>query len=547
MNARAASIGVACALLIAALLGARSASAFCRATTCDPSKADCEPNAAGCLTVGSSLYWASSCVTVSVQADGSASQQIDYDSAEGSVTRAFAAWTAASCTGGKPSISVQVQGPISCDASEYNKDRGNANIVVFRDEWPYVGGEDALGLTRLRFNPDTGEIYDSDIEVNSVTELLSVGDPSPNAVDLDSLLTHEAGHLLGLAHTREPLATMLSGYKLGSIELRSLAPDDIAGLCTIYPPTRKVSSTSCEPRHGYSDLCGVDQPVEAPVTSPGPGPEKSSCSFSLRGTNSVGVFALSLLLAFGLRRKRRFVAASLTGAALAGCSLDTRQLQYATGGSGHSPAGAPSLPGAGGDSSGGAGGGANAPIMIDGCLDLDEDGIADCEETLLRNATFNTDVEAWHADDEADLLWDARNAAGDSPSGSALVTATGDTAIGAQGMVQESASQCLEVTGKQLVTVYANALVETSQPTSGLAQISVLFFDSAACSGAYVTSFSTPQPLDALRDEWFALKAGSVTGPGTRSVLVRLVVMRPLDAASFQARFDNVLLKVLAQ
>jgi hypothetical protein len=543
MNARKASVAVASALLIASLFGVRSASAFCQATTCDPTKADCKPNAAGCFTVGAPLSWVSDCVTVSVQADGSASQQIDYDAAEASVGRAFAAWTNAGCTGGKPSISVRVEGPISCDASEYNSDRGNANIVVFRDSWPYVGGEDALGLTRLRFNPDTGEIYDSDIEVNTVTEPLSVGEPKASAVDLDSLLTHEAGHLLGLAHTLEVGATMLAGYKLGSIELRSLAPDDVAGLCGIYPPKRQLSSTSCEPRHGYSDLCGADQPAKPPETTPKSEPAASSCSFSLRGTNSVGAFALSLLLAFGLRRKRRFVAASLTGAALAGCSLDTRQLQLGREAGGQPSAGSPSIPGTGeqGGTAGQDAGAPTMPAMIDGCIDLDEDGISDCDETLVQNATFNTDVDAWHADGSAELTWDERNAADDLPSGSAQLDATGTAASGAEGSATQSASQCSKVTGKHLITVYANTFVDSDR--LGLARIDVHFFDTHACTGDYTTTFSTPQPLDAASGKWLALKAGSVSGVDTKSVRVRLVVSRPLSEASVQARFDNVLLK----
>ncbi|HWZ87350.1 MAG TPA: matrixin family metalloprotease [Polyangiaceae bacterium] len=266
----------------------------------------CMTDAQNCLTVGMPLFWASSCVTVSVQAAGAPKQHIDYNTALGSVTRAFAAWTSASCGGAAPSISVAVNGPITCAASEYNSDRGNANIVVFReDSWPYVGGQDALGLTRLRFDPASGEIWDSDIEVNAVDEPFSVGDATPGAVDLDSLLTHEAGHLLGLAHnTQDQTATMYPGYQTGTISLRTLAKDDIAGVCAIYPPTRQASTSSCEPRHGYSDLCGADQP--APVT-PADDQKTSGCSFSRtpRGTGLPVSALFGLAAIVLLKRKRR--------------------------------------------------------------------------------------------------------------------------------------------------------------------------------------------------------------------------------------------------
>jgi Matrixin len=312
MIARGLSRLALSAALLAALFCAHSASAFCQATTCDPTKLEdmCQFNAQNCLTVGQPLAWQSNCVTVSVQAAGAPKQNIDYDAAAGSVTRAFAAWINATCTGGTPSITVHVTGPISCDASEYNSDGGNANIVVFReDTWPYVGGEDALGLTSVHFEPATGAIWDSDIEINAVDASLSIGDPvPPNSVDLDSLLTHEAGHLLGMAHTTDSTATMFPGYQEGTNTLRTLAPDDISGICAIYPPTRKASSTSCEPRHGYSDLCGAQQAVqmtEIDATTSGAVTSKG-CGVSTRSSRTPSLPSLVAALAgFALMRLRR--------------------------------------------------------------------------------------------------------------------------------------------------------------------------------------------------------------------------------------------------
>jgi hypothetical protein len=299
------------AALLSALFSAQNARAFCQATTCDPTLLSdmCQFNAQNCLTVGQPLAWQSNCVTVSVQAAGAPKQNIDYDAAFGSVTRAFAAWTNAACSGGTPSIMVHVTGPITCDASEYNSDGGNANIVVFReDTWPYVGGEDALGLTRVRFEPATGAIWDSDIEVNAVDAALSIGDPvPPNSVDLDSLLTHEAGHLLGMAHTLDKTATMFAGYQEGTNTLRTLAPDDVEGICAIYPPTRQASSTSCEPRHGYSDLCGAQQAMQMTEVDASTSSAATSkgCGISTRSSSSPLLPSLATLAGLALLRVRR--------------------------------------------------------------------------------------------------------------------------------------------------------------------------------------------------------------------------------------------------
>lgn len=64
-------------------------------------------------------------------------------------------------------------------------------------------------------------------------------------VDLPSVLTHELGHVLGLAHPdegqtpqNERRATMVSGYLLDGGQA-SLAADDRLGLCTKYPNAQR--------------------------------------------------------------------------------------------------------------------------------------------------------------------------------------------------------------------------------------------------------------------------------------------------------------------
>lgn len=300
------------ALLSAASLTTVEARAFCRATTCDPTDVNqrCQrDNVTKCLLTGEPLHWASDCLTISVQADGAPKAGIDYEAAEASVRRAFAAWTNVDCNGAKPSLRVDVSGRVSCDLSEYSSERRNANIVMFREnEWPYAGAEDALGLTRVRFDLDnlTGELWDADIEVNAVSEPLSPDNPEPDEVDLDSLLTHEAGHVLGLGHTLDVGATMMAGYTPGSVALRTPDTDDVTGICAIYPPGRKASSSSCEPRHGFSELCANEQPPEAepePDPSGAGGGESSGCN--LASARNTSPLSLLLALAVGLTLRLR--------------------------------------------------------------------------------------------------------------------------------------------------------------------------------------------------------------------------------------------------
>lgn len=294
--------------LLAVLFVAPGARAFCRTTTCDPNKASdhCQFDDHQCVVTGKPLAWRSSCVTVGVQAMGSPRNGLGFDDVAPVVEQAFGAWMQADCGGATPSIDVKLLGPIECGLSEYNSNVGNANIVLFReDKWPYVGAANAIGLTTTRFDTKTGELWDADIELNGVGDNLSIGDPI-RGDDLLSVLTHEAGHFLGLSHSPDPTATMKAVYDpvVDGTDFRSLAGDDIAGICAVYPPDRKPATNSCENRHGFSAQCGADQ---------SPPSESKGCSLHPGGVGDGRDSCASLLsLVAGLvgvrvARRRRIV------------------------------------------------------------------------------------------------------------------------------------------------------------------------------------------------------------------------------------------------
>jgi len=299
------------AAVVAVSAAASHASAYCRTMTCDPNdpKAHCQIDKNGCVTSGLPLAWPSSCVTIGVQKMGSPVNGFSYDDVASVVEEAFGTWMKASCGDSHPSIDVKLIGAIECGVSEYNSKAGNANIVLFReDEWPYVGAANAIGLTTTRFDTKTGDLWDADIELNGVGANLSIGDPITGD-DLLSVLTHEGGHFLGLAHSSDQTATMKAVYNpaVDGDMFRSLARDDIAAICATYPPDRKPATTSCENRHGFSSECAADQPPS----------ESTSKGCSLNGRTGVTPFQSSAdLSAFGfliviftrrLARRRRFV------------------------------------------------------------------------------------------------------------------------------------------------------------------------------------------------------------------------------------------------
>ncbi|NUO49478.1 MAG: matrixin family metalloprotease [Polyangiaceae bacterium] len=282
------------AVLSFALFGAaRSAHAYCYTTTCNEVyECDGDPAPDDCRVLG----WASRCVGYSVQEDNR--DGIKAKTLEDIVELAFDAWRTADCGDGSPGFVVQNLGRVPCDKQQYNLDAGNASIIMMRvDDWPY--GSERLALTTTNFDPETGDLRDADMEINGFDYDFSVSDEEVG-YDLLSVVTHEAGHFLGMNHSPVESATMIASASFGTTDLRSLDPDDIAGICQLYPPDDAPKKT-CNPlpKHGFSPYCRDDQP-EGSCTAGRVASEEAS---------TPAMVALALALGALLRRRRRAVSA----------------------------------------------------------------------------------------------------------------------------------------------------------------------------------------------------------------------------------------------
>jgi len=283
------------ALLLTTLHG--SALAYCQSTTCVPAQEDCNIDQRGCVLSGAPLRWISSCVTFAVEAEGSPKWGISFEEAEHSVKAAFSTWVAARCSdvGDHPSLGVVSMGSVECEDPEYNDDPPlpNANAIVFRDEfWPYGDEDRTFALTTLTFDASSGEILDADIEVNSFAVALSTSDVQVRN-DLQSIVTHETGHLLGLAHSSDSNATMNAGYDGADLGFRNLAFDDQQGICATYQPGQQLNRcVGAQPRFGFSRVCG------APY-------ENSGCALSSRPRTSGALATILIAVLFVFRRLTR--------------------------------------------------------------------------------------------------------------------------------------------------------------------------------------------------------------------------------------------------
>jgi hypothetical protein len=99
----------------------------------------------------------------------------------------------------------------------------------------FLGGE-ALAQNTFWYNTGSGEILDSDIRFNS--DYLWNTSGSSSGYDVQNACTHELGHSLSLddLYGMNDVEKTMYGYiSVGEIKKRTLDPDDIAGICYLYP------------------------------------------------------------------------------------------------------------------------------------------------------------------------------------------------------------------------------------------------------------------------------------------------------------------------
>ena len=88
------------------------------------------------------------------------------------------------------------------------------------------------GFTVRKGDANTGMLNAVSIEVNGAFDY-ALATPAPEgALDLRTLLTHEIGHALGLAHSLSPSAVMRAGIKPGRIK-HELHDDDRKGCAAL--------------------------------------------------------------------------------------------------------------------------------------------------------------------------------------------------------------------------------------------------------------------------------------------------------------------------
>jgi len=171
--------------------------------------------------------------------------------------RAFARWNDLRCA----DISFEAQPPPSPLEQVEQVTNGN-EVYSVTERWTEEGRDPAAAaLTFVSFIRATGRIIRSRIELNEeFHRFVDVDDGQcAGAFDLEAVLTHEVGHMAGLAHPCEfqtfglqcptpscadllatfdpgqPLPTMWPVAGVCDRSFRALQGDDVDGLCALYP------------------------------------------------------------------------------------------------------------------------------------------------------------------------------------------------------------------------------------------------------------------------------------------------------------------------
>ena len=231
---------------------------FQRETTDDD---ECEEDIGlNCEHRGTPLEWRSGPVRYFVNSSGSG---LGFSDVRSAVSAAFSSWQSAA----NGNIRFEFGGETD-DGSDGQDGR---NTIHFPNLGS--GASDTFAQSVLTYDSRTGEIFDVDVELNGDEPfaILPAGQVNPfdPRVDLQAVMTHEAGHVLGLAHENRfgPTVVMFFSDTSGNTTHRSLTSDDRSGVRAVYPEAIGLTDDDDDDDGGGNDDGGCRLEPATPASA----------------------------------------------------------------------------------------------------------------------------------------------------------------------------------------------------------------------------------------------------------------------------------------
>jgi hypothetical protein len=171
------------------------------------------------------------------------------------------------------------------------------------------------------------------------------------------------------------------------------------------------------------------------------------------------------------------------------------------------------------------------------CPDLDENEVLDCDETLAKNATFDSNAASWAAETGVEVTWDEDDAHGKDDSGS--LDLENVSVAERDGLVMLGARQCFDLDGDAVYQIGAEISVrEEGEDRQGGFQFIV--YSGPLCTGDALHIVNSAR---VTTSDWRAPTITYLTPTVAQSAAMRFITLKQFRDASVSIRIDNVLVR----